>query len=193
MTAAPTEALVGPHTWEEFVLLQEDDLRELIDGELVEVEVPKRRHERLVMVIGGALRAWARERLAGQVLGSGYKIRITEKRGVMPDVQFFRSGNIPPAHQEEGLTEGHPDLVVEVVSPSSRRYDRVLKTRWYASIGVPEYWIVDPEARTVERLVLDQGRWSIATTAAGDEAFEPPSFEGLRLEARELWGDDEAE
>ena len=186
MTATRTEP--GPYTWEDFIALDEDDLRELIDGELVEVEVPKRRHERIVVKLAMALGSWAEER-GGEALASGYKVRITKKRGVMPDAQFFRAGHLPAPEHEDGLAEGHPDLVVEVVSPSSRRYDRVVKARWYAEIGVPEYWIVDPESRTVERLVLTEGRWTIATTAAEDEPFEPPSFPGLALDLTKLWGD----
>jgi Uma2 family endonuclease len=132
------------------VALEEDDLRELIDGELVEVEVPTKAHERIAALLVYFVESWAQARHAGMTLGSGYKIRISDRRGVMPDAQFFRSGN-EPRGQEEGLVEGRPDLVVEVCSPSSVRYDRVTKMRWYASAGVPEYWIVDPSARTVER------------------------------------------
>jgi Uma2 family endonuclease len=187
MPAAMTRP--GHHTWEEFIALDDDDLRELIDGELVEVEVPRQKHERAVAAVVGTLYGWAKERKAGLVLGSGYKVRITAKRGVMPDVQFFRRGHEPTAEHEDGLAAGHPDLVVEVVSPSSRRYDRIVKARWYADIGVPEYWIVDPEARTVERLVLQEGRWLIAATAADLEPFEPASFEGLSLDLREVWGE----
>jgi Uma2 family endonuclease len=179
----------GPYTWEDFVALDEDDLRELIDGELVEVEVPRGRHERVVARIIAALARWADEHDGGLVLASGYRVRISSKRGVMPDVQFYRHGHEPLPEQDEGLVEGHPDLVVEVVSPSSRRFDRVVKARWYAEIGVPEYWVVDPDAHTVERLVLANERWVIATTAAGDEPFEPPGFEGLRVDLRVLWGD----
>jgi Uma2 family endonuclease len=189
MPAAHSDPHEGPYTWEDFIALDEDDLRELIDGELIEVEVPKRRHERLVARIIGALVRWSDERRAGTVLGSGYKVRITNKRGVMPDVQFFRRENEPGPQHEDGLAEGHPDLVVEVVSPSSRKYDRVVKARWYASIGVPEYWIVDPEERTIEQLVLEHGRWVIASGTTGGEAFTPSTFEGLRIEAREPWSD----
>jgi len=186
MSEAMTEP--GPHTWDDFIALEEDDLRELIDGELVEVEVPRARHERIVAALIRLLGNWTVEH-GGVVLASGYKVRISDRRGVMPDVQVFRRGHEPPGDQDVGLTEGHPDLVVEVLSPSSLRYDRVLKARWYASIGVPEYWIVDPEGRTIERLVLDGPTWTIATTAAGDEPFDPPSFEGLRVELRALWDD----
>jgi Uma2 family endonuclease len=85
---------------------------------------------------------------------SGYKVRITDSRGVMPDLQFYRAEN-DPRSQQAGLAEGHPDLVVEVSSPTSVRYDRVKKLTWYASIGAPEYWIVDPMQRTFERLLLE--------------------------------------
>ena len=74
------------------------------------------------------------------------------------------------------------------VSPSSRRYDRVKKLRWYAQIGVPEYWIVDAEARTFERLVLRDGAYVIASSCEGEETFRPESFEGLEIPLAKLWG-----
>jgi Uma2 family endonuclease len=176
----------GPYTWNDFVALEEDDLRELIDGELVEVEVPTRAHERMVFLLAHALESWAEPRHAGQALCSGYKVRITEKRGVLPDVQFYRKGNIPRG-QEQGLIDGRPDLVVEVSSPSSVRYDRVKKLAWYASREVPEYWIVDPAARTLERLVLEAGRYAIADALEGDAVLRPSTFDGLEVPLAKLW------
>jgi Uma2 family endonuclease len=183
-SAAVHEA--GPYTWDDFIALDEDDLRELIDGELVEVEVPNGAHESLVPLLCHYLVGWALGGHGGSARSSGYKIRITEKRGVMPDVQFFRKGN-EPRGQFQGLTKGHPDLVVEIVSPSSVRYDRVVKMNWYASIGTPEYWIVDPAARTLERLVLESGRYAIAEALEGDAVFRPPSFDGLEIPLAVLW------
>jgi Uma2 family endonuclease len=185
MIDAPT-AESGPYTWDDFIALEEDDLRELIDGELLEVEVPNGPHERLVVLIGYFLEGWAQsEGGDGATLASGYKVRITNKRGVMPDLQFFRRGI--PHGQIEGLASGHPDLAVEIVSPSSVRYDRVTKMQWYASIGVPEYWIVDPRAHTLERLVLEGDRYAIAEALAEDSVFHPPSFPGLELPLAKLW------
>jgi Uma2 family endonuclease len=183
-----TEALPapGPYSWDDFVALDEDDLRELIDGELVQVEVPTKKHERIAFLIAHLLEGWAEPRGAGITLGSGYKIRITNERGVMPDLQFYRAANLPRG-QDQGLVGGSPDLVVEVVSPSSIRYDRVTKMTWYASIGVPEYWIVDPSVRTLERLVLDGKRYTIADALEGDRVFRPESFEGLEIALSKLW------
>jgi Uma2 family endonuclease len=90
--------------------------------------------------------------------------------------------------QDKGLVEGRPDLVVEIVSASSARYDRVTKLRWYARHGVPEYWIADGAARTLERLVLAGGVYTIAESLADEEVFRPGSFEGLEVPLAELWG-----
>lgn len=187
MSGVPRRKL-GPYRWADFIALEEDDLRELIDGELVEVEVPGFVHERIVMRLGFFLSTWVR-RNGGDLLASGYKVRISDARGVMPDLQLYRAGNSPAADQDAGLVVGCPDLVVEVVSPkSSRRYDRVVKLGYYASKKVPEYWIVDPEACTVERLLLTGTLYTIASNAEGDAVFAPATFRGLRIPLAELWG-----
>jgi Uma2 family endonuclease len=183
-------AVSAPYTWDDFVALEEDDLRELIDGELVEVEVPTLRHEDIVAELLVQLRLWTRAGHGGKALGSGYKIRVSERRGVMPDLQLYRRGNEPALEQEQGLVRGHPDLVVEVISPTSRRHDRVTKLRWYAQLGVPEYWIVDGADRTLERLVLTDGAYVIAASLADDEVFHPESFEGLEIPLERLWGNE---
>lgn len=186
MSGLPQRKL-GPYRWADFIALDEDDLRELIDGELVEVEVPGFVHERVVMRLGLFLGLWAREHRA-DVVASGYKVRISDVRGVMPDLQLYREGRSPEGDQDAGLVVGCPDLVVEVVSPkSSRRYDRVVKLGYYASKRVPEYWIVDPEARTIERLKLTGTLYTIAGQAAGDDVFSPATFRGLRIPLEDLW------
>lgn len=179
------------YTWDDFIALDEDDRRELLDGDLVEVDVPTETHEHIGAELIYHLVGWTRSGHAGRVLGSGYKVRISNKRGVMPDVQLYRRNNLPVG-QEQGLTQGRPDLAVEIVSPSSRSIDRVKKLHWYGSIGVPEYWIIDPEARTLERLVFDGKHYAIEDSLSDDDVFEPSTFEGLRIPLTELWGPPQA-
>lgn len=181
-----TPATKLEQTWEEFVALPDEDRRELLDGMLVEVDVPTKIHEHIVVLLAFYLHGWARPRRAGLVLGSGYRVKISPTRGVMPDVQFYRRDN-PFPRPAQGLEEGHPDLVVEIISPTSGPYDRVKKLRYYAEIGVPEYWIVDPAEQTLQRLTLDRGRYVVAEALAGDEVFRPESFEGLEIPLTELW------
>jgi Uma2 family endonuclease len=181
------QADFGPYTWKDFIELDEDDPRELLDGYLVEIEVPTFTHERIVNEVSFSLNQWARPRQAGQVLGSGYKLRVKDRRAWMPDLQFYRSGN-SPTDQERGLERGHPDLVIEVISTTSRSKDRVRKRHDYAAIGVPEYWLIDPEARTLERQVLRDGAYLIIEALEGDAVFRPEGFDGLEIELGLLWG-----
>jgi Uma2 family endonuclease len=175
------------YTWDDFVALEEDDLRELIDGELVEVEVPTMAHEGIVARLCFFLYGWVDQGHGGRVTASGYKVRISDRRGVMPDVQLYKRGNDAAREQEQGLVRGRPDLVVEIVSPSSQRYDRVIKLRWYAQLGVPEYWLVDPQARTVERLILRDGTFVIAASLAEGEVLRPETLDGLEIPLAKLW------
>jgi Uma2 family endonuclease len=176
----------GTCTWDDFIALPDDDRRELIDGELVEVEVATELHEHIVAWLIGFLFQWIRPRKAGDLKSSAYKVRVSEDRGVMPDIQVYLSGNTS-TRTPQGLVNGAPDLAVEVISESSERYDRVTKLGWYARIGCPEYWIVDPEAQTVERLVLKDGRYVIMDGASGNSIFKPESFPGLEIPLAELW------
>jgi Uma2 family endonuclease len=181
-------ARVGPHTWDDFIALDEDDLRELIDGELVEVEVPARIHEWIVGELFFHVKSFTRRR-GGAAYPSGYKVRITERRGVMPDIQMYREGN-EPVEQQQGLVRGRPDLVIEVVSPSSQRYDRTVKLGYYAALEIPEYWIVDPSTKTVERLVWTRKKgYVVRETLRGDAIFCPPGLDGVEIRLAELWSE----
>jgi Uma2 family endonuclease len=183
--AAPDTSSTRLVSWEDFVRLHEDDPRELIDGVLVETEVPTELHEWVVARLITALGNWA-EAHGGVVLGSGYKVRITTRRAVMPDVQLYRKDN-PSRRGRLGLEAGHPDLAIEVVSSSSAGYDRVRKLSWYASLGVPEYWLVDPEERTLQRMLLTDGRYLIVDNLDGDVTFAPQTFPGLAIPLADLW------
>jgi Uma2 family endonuclease len=64
----------------------------------------------------------------------------------------------------------------------------VTKLRYYAQLGVPEYWLVDPRARTFERLLLREGAYVIAGSFADSETFRAESFDGLEIPLAKLWG-----
>ncbi len=148
--------------------------------------MPNFKHEFAVAALVGILWAWARPR-GGRVVASGYKVRVSPKRGVLPDVQVYRPGNDSPLEQIQGLVEGRPDIAIEVASPSRRRFDRVTKLEYYQRLGVPEYWLVDPAERTLERLVLREGRYVVADALSGGAVLRPAEHEGLELPLGELW------
>ena len=174
------------YTWADFAALDDEDKRELIDGELVDVEMPGAGHEAVVVKIIVRIEIWAQAHGGGRVLASSYKVRINDRRGVMPDVQYYAPANAVRLPRP-GLVDGRPDMVVEVISPSGRRIDRVRKLQWYADRAVPEYWLIDPEHRTFEQLVFADGRYSIAQALADDDVFRPASWPGLEIRLADLW------
>ncbi len=100
---------------------------------------------------------------------------------VQPDILAFAPGG-----RTRGRTrgiEGPPDLVVEVLSPSNRRHDLLTKRALYARAGVREDWIVDPEARSIEILVLDCGTYRAADRYAGDARVASPLLPGASFPA----------
>jgi Uma2 family endonuclease len=176
------------YTWDDFIALEDEDLRELIDGQLLHLEEPTWRHARIVAQLAGHLVEWCHGH-GGYALGSGFKLRVSDSCGIMPDAQLYRRGNEVSRDQNDGLVRGHPDLVIEISLPESRRYDRVTKLRWYLQLGVPEYWIIDPEVETLERFLLRDGGYAIATALSRDEIFRPETFAGIEIPLASLWKD----
>ena len=87
---------------------------------------------------------------------------------------------------EKGSCRGAPDMVVEVLSPSTARHDSLVKLRLYQNAGVREYWIVDPDNRTVMVNVLENGKYAI-TWYDEDEAVPIFVLEGFQVNLRELF------
>lgn len=172
-------------TWSEFIALPEDDRRELVDGRLEEHEMPTKWHEYICAFLIRVIGNWAEER-DFLVLGSAYKVKVSETRGAMPDVQMLSKVTYDAAGAN-GLEGGHPELVIEVISPGSKTHDRLRKLDWYAQLGVPEYWLVDPETRTLVVHRLQGDVYAIVQHAEGDVIFRSKSFKGLSVSLKKLW------
>jgi len=80
--------------------------------------------------------------------------------------------------------------VCEVISPSTATLDRAKKLRIYASAGVGHAWIVDPLARTLEVLRIENNRWSIVATHDREDVVRAEPFEAIEIDLQALWGDD---
>ncbi len=179
----------GEWTYEDYCRLPEDGNRyEVIRGFLYVTPAPAYKHQFVVGELNFALRGFVQERRLGVVVAAPFEIKLPLRIGapVQPDLMFFRTGNTPG--WEDQSFEGVPDLVVEVLSPGTRRRDRTLKLEAYQEGGVPEYWLVDPEARRVLIYVLGKnGRYAELARGGVGESVESSVLPGFRVNVGALF------
>lgn len=137
-------------TIEELWALPDDGQRhELLDGVHVVTPSPALPHQRIVLALVVALRAALGNRKDLELLTSPADIRLGPRTLVQPDLFICRVDPSNPAQDWPGL--GTPIVAIEILSPSTASRDRGVKRRIYQRAGVAEYWVVDPDARLIER------------------------------------------
>ena len=146
-------------TYEDYVKTPEDERWELIAGELIMSPSPKRAHQRNQIKLGSRMSFFAEEKDLGEVY-SDFDVVLSDTDTVRPDLIFIAKDRLHIVTEDN--VQGAPDLVVEIRSPSTARYDWTTKRELYARHGVKEYWLVDPEAATVAVLLLDGGELKVA-------------------------------
>jgi Uma2 family endonuclease len=177
-------------TYEDYKSLPESETKryELVGGELVMVPSPDPEHQDIVGNLFTALSVHVRRHRLGKVylapldvvLGEGEEAEV-----VQPDLLYISPQRQDIIAQKE--IRGAPDMVVEVLSPSTAQRDRTLKKKLYAKYGVPEYWIVDPEEETIEVLTLGERGYERAGLYHKNETLASPLLPGLRIPLDEIF------
>lgn len=172
----------------EWVQLSEEVSGELVDGFLVEEEVPDPIHGLAVSWLIALFRSWLAGR-GGFVFDSDVKVVVSTTRGRKPDVSVYFPDR--PAPPRRGALREPPDIVVEVVSPSpaDERRDRVEKMDDYAGFGVRFYWLVDPALGSVELFELQGSRFARAVAITAGLLSDVPGCPGLVLDVDDLWAE----
>ena len=152
-------------THADYELFPEDGQRhEIIDGEHFVTPAPNPHHQRIHRRIFLALGVFLEEHGLGELFSAPLDVVLSDFDIVQPDLVFFSTERL--ALLTERHAEGAPDLVVEVLSPSTRRRDERMKRNLYEQAGVREYWIVDPELETVKVYTLRDGLFAAAVELA---------------------------
>jgi len=178
-------------TYSDLVALPEDQLRhELIDGEHIVSPSPNTGHQEILKRLFRALDAHVERRHIGEVLFAPFDVKLSLFTVLVPDLVYFTTERFARVVNEKHATAA-PDLVVEILSPGTRRRDKGRKRAVYDREGVSEYWIVDPEARSItvlRRPRADAGLTDVAVlTLAKDEMLASPLFSGLKIPLREVF------
>jgi Uma2 family endonuclease len=174
-----------------FAALQQwpDDGRryELYDGEVIVVPMPLPRHQRVALNLSEILREYERA-TGGLAFGSPIDIVFSERNVLQPDLTFFTAARRHLLDMLEA-TRVPPDLAVEVLSRSTEARDRGWKMAAYARFGVPEYWIVDPVANSLEIYRLDSGGYVLDASLGLAGAAGSPTLPGLAIPGARVFAD----
>jgi len=177
-------------TYEDYVLIPEDGKRhEIIGGEHYVSAAPFVRHQRIVLRLAFRLEGFLRDHRLGELLTAPTDVILSPHDIVQPDLLFI--SNERNSIITEKNIQGAPDLVIEILSNSSRRLDEVLKRQAYEQFGAREYWICDPAQKTAqvwERTAEGLRRSAQLSAAAGD-VLATPLLPGLEIALAEIFED----
>ena len=153
-------------TFADYLTWNEDEHIELIDGKAVMMAPPSTAHQLISMELSRQLANFLEGKKC-RAIPAPFAVRLFEKENDAPsDVQTVVEPDISVICDKSKLDEhgckGAPDLIIEILSPSTSRRDRLVKYDLYQRAGVREYWIVDPDTRTVQVYTLEEGRYHAA-------------------------------
>jgi len=185
MASLPSSKTV---TYEEWLLMPEvqDATEEVVNGEIRIMPPAKWKHQRIIELTRRALeRQIDTDRFAFADGSFGLIVHKAPLTSRVPDLAVFELATLV---EQDGYIHSAPQLLVEVLSPSNNRREREEKLGDYATLGVPEVWVVSPEARTVEILYLDNGLLRTSHVLASG-ALTPKLFPQVSVEIAKIWPD----
>ena len=182
-------AELWPHQgeWSEadyFALPDTNRLIELSEGALIMPPHPTETHQRVLDALYAAMRGFVRERDLGIIRFAPLPVRLWPGKIREPDILF-----VSHAHADRMGEQfyGPPDLVVEVLSPGTQHTDRGVKMLEYARAGVSEYWLVDPETRSIEVYTLGEGVYIPLGQFGAGQAVRSQVLSGVEVPVDEVF------
>lgn len=159
-----------------------------LNGEAIEVNRPTGRHQDIVGVVWHALRNYLHQRNLGK---AWFDIDVLLPMGMVvgPDISVLLREHLDRYEEQRGDIVGVPDLVVEVLSPTTASYDRVEKMRAYFQAGVSWVWLIDQETLTIEEFHWTEEGYLLTQTVGSGEVFRPRLFPDWELNLKALLGE----
>jgi len=173
-------------TWseEEYLALPTNHLVEFSDGHIEVLPMPSQSHQWMVLFLYRLLLAYLEEGQRGVVIVAPLPVRLWPGKYREPDIAVMLAEH---AHRRHERYWEAPDLVVEVVSPENRRHDLETKRREYTQAGIPEYWIVDPEARQITVLTLKGEQYAVHGGFGPGSVARSVVLPGFEVAVDDVW------
>ena len=174
-----------PSVREQFLNLPDGTACQLIAGEMIMSPSPIPLHQLVVMELSFQMLRFVKSEDKGQVFTAPLDVSLNEQNIFQPDILFIRKDNLSIIGEK--MIEGVPDLIVEVLSPSSAYHDLRTKFRVYERSGVQEYWIVDLERKSVEVFRNSGKKLQLYQEAEGKGAVESLVLAGFSVELHSVF------
>lgn len=176
----------GPRfTYEDYKLLPDDKRHEILEGELLKRPAPSVPHQKTLGRLYRMLAEFVEGNALGEVLLSPTDVILSSETVIQPDLLFVSQERLSIIDRD-GVNAA-PDMVAEILSPSTASRDQVVKRKLYAKYGVREYWVVNPDSRMVEVAVLGAGGLESWRTFPVGTTLASPLWPGLALQVSALF------
>jgi Uma2 family endonuclease len=167
------------HTYKDYCATPDDERYELINGSLMMVPAPNRKHQRVLGKLYRELDRFTERHGLGEMYMAPFDVVLSDSDVVQPDLLYISRA------REDRLTDknvrGAPDLVIEILSPSTADKDLGTKHELYERHGVLEYWIVDPDAETIAVHRPRDGRLELAETFERHDTLQTALLDGMQF------------
>jgi Uma2 family endonuclease len=171
-------------TYEEYYRLDDDQRHEIINGNLLMTPAPDTWHQDWSRELSMLLVTHVKRHQLGKVFIAPVDVVLDQENTVQPDLVFIATANLGIVQRRAIF--GTPDLVVELISPSSVRRDRYDKRELYTRFGVKEYWIGDPANKSLEILTLKDGRYELHCAAEIQGKLTSLLLQGLEFDLKDI-------
>lgn len=182
MTAITTRKRV---TYADYVMIDDNNRYEILNGELCVVPAPPTDHQGVSRNLEFLIWNFVKRKGLGKVFDAPIDVVFDDDEVFQPDIVFIKSENQGIIHK--AAIHGIPDLIVEIVSPSSAFYDTVEKKEIYRKYGVKEYWLIFPEERAVEILTLEKDEYLEFCKTKKTGIVKSKVLEGLEINSQEVF------
>ena len=185
LTLAELAAGRKRYTYEDYCRLPEGSPYQLIGGELVMTPSPTPYHQMVSIKLELQMAGFVLDKGLGIVLDAPVDVYLDEEETYQPDIIFIASSRLDII--EEKRIKGAPDLVVEILSPGTGYYDLRSKYKVYEKSGVREYWIVDPQQKSVQVFCLRDGKFVLDQEAEQQGTVRSRVIAGLEVQVESIF------
>lgn len=177
-----------PFSYQDYLKLPSDSgcRYQVLQGQLLREPSPHFRHQWILGQLYKRLDSYfSQTDPKGAVAIAPVDVTLGELNVVQPDILYVPSERLDII--KGSRIDGAPSLVVEIISPTSRHKDRIVKMEIYLASGVEHYWLVDPEKEMLDCYMLQECTYSLAAAGKGAESIQHPAFPGLTINLAQLW------